>query len=128
MECFAVYADEIKGRIDPHYYKPEFIELEEQLSKFKNKTLEELIKFSNEIWNQKDIYNKKFIRKLSAEIKKIYPGFNEKMFVENIFNKEWKIGFGKRHWLFRGFVYLMIAGGIWNIFSSLVWILVALIG
>ena len=44
------------------------------------------------------------------------------------FNKEWKVGFGKRHWLFRGFVYLMMAGGIWNIFSALVWILVALIG
>ena len=31
------------------------------------------------------------------------------------FDKEWKIGFKKRHWLFRGFVYLMIVSGIWNI-------------
>ena len=38
----------------------------------------------------KDIYNKKFISKLSAEIKKVHPGFNEKMFVKNIFNKEWE--------------------------------------
>ena len=37
-------------------------------------------------------------------------------FIYKFFHDEkWKIGFKKRHWFFRGFVYLMIASGIWNI-------------
>ena len=60
MECFAVYADEIEGRIDPHYYKPEFIKLEEQLLRLYHKKLGDMIEFSSEIWNQKDIFENKF--------------------------------------------------------------------
>jgi len=31
MECFKIYSNEIEGRIDPHYYEPEFRKLELQL-------------------------------------------------------------------------------------------------
>jgi len=37
----------------------------------------------------KDIYDKKFIQKLSSEINEVYPEFNEKKFIKNVFNKEW---------------------------------------
>ena len=37
----------------------------------------------------KDLFDKKFIRKLSSEIKEVYSEFDEKEFVNNIFNKEW---------------------------------------
>ena len=37
----------------------------------------------------KDVFDKKFIRKLSSEIKEVYLEFNEKEFINNIFNKEW---------------------------------------
>jgi len=33
MECFAVYSDEIEGRIDPFYYKKEFREINKILNK-----------------------------------------------------------------------------------------------
>ena len=42
MECFAVYTDEIEGRIDCHFYKPEFIELEKNLSKLKGKSIKDI--------------------------------------------------------------------------------------
>jgi restriction endonuclease S subunit len=35
MECFTIYADKIEGRIDPHYYRPEFYELEKKLDSLK---------------------------------------------------------------------------------------------
>ncbi|MGC8691157.1 MAG: restriction endonuclease subunit S [Caldisericum sp.] len=35
MECFKVYANEIEGRLDPFYYKPEFYELEKKLENLK---------------------------------------------------------------------------------------------
>ena len=60
MECFLVYADEIEGRIDPFYYRPEFRELNEKLSKLKNEQLGEIIEFSSETWNQKDFFDDEF--------------------------------------------------------------------
>jgi len=43
MECFAVYVDEIEGRIDPYYYKPDFVELEKKVLKKTNKQLGDFI-------------------------------------------------------------------------------------
>jgi hypothetical protein len=48
MECFAVYADEIEGRIDPHFYKPEFIELFSIFQKKENK-IKKLFELSKKI-------------------------------------------------------------------------------
>jgi len=60
MECFTIMHNEIEGRIDPFYYRPEFRELEEKLSKLKHKRLEEVIEFSSETWNQKDFFDSEF--------------------------------------------------------------------
>jgi len=60
MECFTIYADEIEGRIDPHFYRPEFIELEKNLKKLKNEVLGEIINFSSESWNQTDFFENEF--------------------------------------------------------------------
>ncbi len=38
----------------------------------------------------KDIYNKKFIQKLSLEIKQVYTEFDANVFIKNIFNNEWE--------------------------------------
>jgi len=44
MECFVVYRDEIEGRIDPFYYKPEFREIDRKIKqgRFKVKRFNEL--------------------------------------------------------------------------------------
>jgi restriction endonuclease S subunit len=44
MECFTIYADEIKNRIDPHFYRPAFIQFYQQLekTKFEIKTIGEI--------------------------------------------------------------------------------------
>ncbi len=44
MECFIVYRNEIEGRIDPHFYKPSFIQFYQQLEKtpFEIKTIGEI--------------------------------------------------------------------------------------
>jgi len=44
MECFSVLADEIEGRIDPHFYRPMFIRFYQHLEKtrFKFKTIGEI--------------------------------------------------------------------------------------
>lgn len=60
MECFVVHRDEIEGRIDPFYYRPEFRNLQRELSKLKSKRLGEVIEFSSETWNQKDFFDKEF--------------------------------------------------------------------
>jgi restriction endonuclease S subunit len=61
-EIFTIYSNEIVGRIDPYYYKPEFKELEQQLenSKWSIRSLIDLIDFSNESWNQKDFFKDTF--------------------------------------------------------------------
>lgn len=60
MECFTVYADVLVGRIDPHFYKPEFGKLNNNLSKLKHKRLGEVIEFSSDTWNQKDFFENEF--------------------------------------------------------------------
>jgi len=42
MECFTVNLNEIEGRLDCHFYKPEFIELGKKLSKLKGKSIKEI--------------------------------------------------------------------------------------
>ena len=44
VECFIVYADDIEGRIDPHFYRPAFIQFYQQLenTKFEFKTMGEI--------------------------------------------------------------------------------------
>ena len=44
MKCFIVQSEYIKRRIDPYYYRPEFIELVEQFknSKYQVKSLTEI--------------------------------------------------------------------------------------
>jgi len=44
MECFVIYKNEIEGRIDPFYYKPEFREFDEKLNKLEVKQIEEIAK------------------------------------------------------------------------------------
>ncbi|PJE81518.1 hypothetical protein COU58_02050 [Candidatus Pacearchaeota archaeon CG10_big_fil_rev_8_21_14_0_10_32_42] len=43
-ECFTIYADEVENRIDPHFYRPAFIQFYKQLekTKFEFKTLGEI--------------------------------------------------------------------------------------
>ena len=60
LECFTIFADEIGGRIDPHFYRPAFIELEKKLSKQNHKPLGEVIEFSSETWNQIDFFDNEF--------------------------------------------------------------------
>ena len=43
MECFSVLANEIGGRIDPHFYRPEFLELEKRVKAKSNKVLGDFI-------------------------------------------------------------------------------------
>src|SRR3989344_5228504 len=42
-ECFTIYANEFEGRIDPHFYRPEFLELEKKISKKTDKKLGDFI-------------------------------------------------------------------------------------
>ena len=37
----------------------------------------------------KDVFDRKFIRKLSADLKESYPKFDEKVFIKGIFTKNW---------------------------------------
>ena len=42
-ECFTINADEVENRIDPHFYRPEFLELEKKVAKKTNKKLGDFI-------------------------------------------------------------------------------------
>ena len=56
MECFTIMSNEIEGRIDPFYYRPEFREFERLFKKFKAKKLGEIATFQyglNEIAKDK---------------------------------------------------------------------------
>ena len=44
------------------------------------------------------------------------------------FDQKWKTGFKKRHWFYRGFVYLMIASGFWNMINLALLALMLLVG
>jgi len=65
MEYFSILANGIEGRIDPHFYRPEFIELEKKVLKKTNKKLGDFIetlsggatpsrKKDNELYTDKD--------------------------------------------------------------------------
>ena len=43
MECFAVYSNEIEGRIDCHFYKPEFTKLDKRIRSITSKKLGDFI-------------------------------------------------------------------------------------
>jgi restriction endonuclease S subunit len=60
MECFTVLDYEVENRIDPHFYRPEFRKLKNKLGKLKNQKLGLIIEFSNETWNQKDLFDSEF--------------------------------------------------------------------
>jgi restriction endonuclease S subunit len=75
---YIVDSDEIEGRIDPQFYKPDFKELKINLSKIKHKPLVDVIEFSSETWNQKDFFDNEFpyieiseIDTLNGEIKNL---------------------------------------------------------
>jgi restriction endonuclease S subunit len=60
MECFIVNSKEIEGRIDPHFYRPEFKSLVNTIKKRPFQKLSELIDFSSETWDQQSIYEDEF--------------------------------------------------------------------
>ncbi|HLD31150.1 MAG TPA: restriction endonuclease subunit S [Patescibacteria group bacterium] len=40
--CFVVWSNELESRIDPYFYKPEFIEIDNAVKKLKHKTIKEI--------------------------------------------------------------------------------------
>lgn len=42
-ECFCINSEEIEGRFDPHFYRPEFMELERRIKEKSNKVLGDFI-------------------------------------------------------------------------------------
>jgi len=78
MECFAIYSDKIEGRYDPHFYRPEFYKLGNNLKNNNHKLLGDVIEFSSETWDQKGIFENEFpyieiseINTISGEIQNI---------------------------------------------------------
>ena len=59
-KCFTILSNELEGRFDPHFYKPDFSLLEKKLKKISYSTLGDVVEFSNEIWNGKDFFADKF--------------------------------------------------------------------
>lgn len=59
-KIFFINRDELKDRIDPNFYKAEFINNYYKVRNIPNKPLGELIYFSKETWNQKDYFIHKF--------------------------------------------------------------------
>jgi len=60
MEVFIVQSKEIEGRIDPHFYRPEFKTLVNTIKKRPFQKLTDLIEFSSETWDQQGIYENEF--------------------------------------------------------------------
>lgn len=60
MECFVTYLEDIEGRIDPHYHRPNYRLLDKGLSDIKHSQLGDLVTFSTETWNQTDLYETSF--------------------------------------------------------------------
>lgn len=60
MNTQKVFTKSLEGRLDPHFYKPFFIALNKKLMKSKHKILDNVIQFSNEVWNQKDFFENEF--------------------------------------------------------------------
>lgn len=75
---FIVQCNNIEGRLDPHFYKPEYKAQKDKLQKSKNQQLNDIVEFSNETWDQKSGFKQKFpyieiseIDIVSGEIKNI---------------------------------------------------------
>ncbi len=59
-QIFTIWSDELVGRIDPSFYRPEFRELGDQIEELKFDYLGEIVDFSNEVWDQKSLYDNEF--------------------------------------------------------------------
>jgi hypothetical protein len=60
MECFKVKCNNFENRLDPNFYRPEYVELEARLANKSHLNLTDIASFSKEIWNQKDFFEDKF--------------------------------------------------------------------
>jgi restriction endonuclease S subunit len=58
--AFLVSSKDLEGRLDPHFYLPEFQNLTKNLKKQDHRNLGELVRFSNETWNQKKNFENDF--------------------------------------------------------------------
>ncbi len=77
-KIFLVQLSELEGRLDPHFYKPFFRNVVRNIVKVKFATLGNIVQFSNESWNQKELFKETFpyieigaIDLLTGEIKEI---------------------------------------------------------
>ena len=59
-ECFIVLSNEIEGRIDPHFYRPNFSLLDKKLKRVNHSALGDIVEFSGETWNGEDFFTDKF--------------------------------------------------------------------
>ena len=50
----------LEGRFDPHFYKPEFQIIIQNINTGNNNDLGNVVNFSNEVWNQKDLFDNLF--------------------------------------------------------------------
>jgi restriction endonuclease S subunit len=60
MECFKVKCNNFENRLDPNFYRPEYIKIEARLANKNHSNLADIISFSKETWNQKDFFEDKF--------------------------------------------------------------------
>ena len=58
--CYPVYFNELDGRIDSHYHQPALKYIESTIEKINHTTLGDIIHFSNEIWNQENMFETHF--------------------------------------------------------------------
>ncbi len=59
-KVFLVMLGELEGRLDPHFYKPFFRGNEHRIKNVEHDKLSNLIEFSSESWNQKNIFSETF--------------------------------------------------------------------
>jgi type I restriction enzyme S subunit len=57
---FPIHKEDITGRIDPFYYKPKFNNLVKSIKKIPHKSLDTIVGFSKETWNQRDYFQDDF--------------------------------------------------------------------
>jgi type I restriction enzyme, S subunit len=75
---FLLQRSELEGRLDPHFYLQGYKDLYNKIKSKNHKRLGDIVKFSNETWNQKDFFDNTFpyieiseIDTVSGEIQKI---------------------------------------------------------
>jgi restriction endonuclease S subunit len=59
-KLFLVQSSELEGRLDPFFYKPEFLGLTERIKSLNHRKLKDIALFSKETWNQKSIFTDYF--------------------------------------------------------------------